>query len=26
MLQSGDVVVGAVKEEGYTRITRYMEG
>jgi trk system potassium uptake protein TrkA len=26
MLQPGDVVVGAVKEEGFTRIDRYMEG
>jgi trk system potassium uptake protein TrkA len=26
MLQPGDVIVGAVKEEGFTRIERYMEG
>ncbi len=26
MLQPGDVVVGAVKEEGFSRIERYMEG
>jgi len=26
MLQPGDVLVGAVKEEGFTRIERYMEG
>ncbi|HEY5468565.1 MAG TPA: TrkA family potassium uptake protein [Coriobacteriia bacterium] len=26
MLQPGDVVIGAVKEEGFTRIERYMEG
>ena len=26
MLQPGDVVMGAVKEEGFTRIERYMEG
>jgi trk system potassium uptake protein TrkA len=26
MLQPGDVVVGAVKEEGFVRIQRYMEG
>ncbi len=26
MLQPGDVVVGAVKEEGFARVERYMEG
>ena len=26
MLQPGDVVIGAVKDEGFTRIERYMEG
>ena len=26
MLQPGDVIVGAVKEEGFSRIERYMEG
>jgi trk system potassium uptake protein TrkA len=26
MLQPGDVVVGAVKEEGFARVDRYMEG
>jgi trk system potassium uptake protein TrkA len=26
MLQPGDIIVGAVKEEGLTRIERYMEG
>jgi len=26
MLQPGDIIVGAVKEEGFGRIERYMEG